>query len=283
MTAPAADTSPVRNASVEEVRTLLATTRLNDLTLLDVRMEPEYEEFHLPGAKLLPLPDLPDHLGELAKDKPVVVYCRSGKRSAAAATLLAGAGFPHIVNMLGGAMAWQGAAATGAPDSGLTLLSGRETPAQILLAALGMEAALGAFYTKLASGAADDATRDTFTRLAGFEDRHLHRVHGLYRKATSDDTALETLLAGRGPELEGGRPGGDFLAQLGGEPDSPQEALELAASVEAQALDLYARLAGLAEAPESVTLCVGLAQEEKTHLRAISNLTRQLLTPPSNV
>ena len=34
----------------------------------------------------------------------------SGKRSAAAATLLAGAGFPHIVNMLGGALAWQGAA-----------------------------------------------------------------------------------------------------------------------------------------------------------------------------
>lgn len=279
MTAPLADQSSVRNASAAEVRSLLDTAKLADLTLLDVRMEPEYEEFHLPGAKLLPLPDLPDHLGDLDKNKPIVVYCRSGMRSAAAAKLLAGSGFPNIINMLGGATAWQGAAATGTPDSGLTLLSGRETPTQILLVALGMEAALGAFYASLAANAADAATRDTFTRLAGFEDRHLHRVHGLYRKATGDETSLETLLADRATELEGGLPGEDFLALLGGAPDSPQEALELAASVEAQALDLYARLAGLAESPESVTLLVGLAQEEKAHLRAVSNLTSQLLAP----
>jgi len=273
----AAGQAPVQNASVENVRTMLETTRQGELTLLDVRMEPEYEEFHVPGATLLPLPDLPDRLDEIDRAKPVVVYCRSGGRSAAAARLLAGAGFPRVVNMLGGIMAWQGAAASGPPDSGLTLLSGRETPREILLAALGMEAALGTFYSKLADAAADVETRAAFNQLAGFEERHLHRVHTLYHRETGEKTALETLLSGASTVLEGGRPGEDFLKLLGGNPESPAEALELASSVEAQALDLYSRLSQLASHPDSAALFTTLAQEEKAHLRAVSNLLIRLV------
>jgi len=267
----------VVNTSADDVRELLAKSRPEDLTLLDVRMEQEYEEFHLPGAKLLPLPDLPDRLGDIRRDKPVVVYCRSGGRSAAAAKLLSGAGFPHIVNMLGGAMAWQGAAATGKPDAGMTLLTGNESPREILLAAIGMEAALGGFYTNLAKDA-DAATKPTFERLAGFEQRHLNHVHGLYRKETGDETALEALLAGASPELEGGLPGAVFLEQLGGTPASAREALELASSVEAQALDLYTRLAAKTDDTESASLYTTLAQEEKAHLRAVSNLLAKIPT-----
>ncbi|OLN25356.1 Rhodanese-like domain protein [Desulfovibrio sp. DV] len=268
--------APIENASAESVRALLDASRPGELTLLDVRMEPEYEEFHLPGATLVPLPELPDRLGEIDKTRPVVVYCRGGMRSAAAARLLATAGFPRIVNMLGGAMAWQGAAATGTPDAGLTLLRGDETPRQILLAALGMEAALGAFYEKLAAAANDGETRSTFDRLAGFEARHLHHVHSLYDKETGERTDLSALLADAAPELEGGLPGSAFLQQLGGDPASPDEALELAASVEAQALDLYARLAERTADADSKTLYTTLAQEEKAHLRAVATLLSRL-------
>lgn len=268
---------PIENASASDVRRLLDTTRQGGLTLVDVRMEPEYEEFHLPGARLVPLPDLPDRLDAIDRDKPVVVYCRSGGRSAAAAKLLAGAGFPRIVNMLGGVMAWEGAAATGKPDAGMTLLSGNESPREILLAALGMEAALGGFYTALAKDAPDTDTHDTFARLAGFEKRHLDHVHTLYRKATGDETKLDDLLAGASPALEGGLPGAAFLEQLGGKPDSAREALELAASVEAQALDLYTRLAAKTDEADAAGLYATLAQEEKTHLRAVSNLMKRLL------
>jgi rhodanese-related sulfurtransferase/rubrerythrin len=268
--------APVENASAESVRSLLDASRPGELTLLDVRMEPEYEEFHLPGARLLPLPDLPDRLGDIDREKPVVVYCRSGMRSAAAARLLATAGFPRIINMLGGAMAWQGAAAIGGPDAGLTLLSGTETPRQILHAALGMEAALGAFYDKLAAAATDGETRATFERLAGFEARHLHHVHSLYAKETGEKTDLAVLLADTAPELEGGLPGSAFLRQLGGDPASPGEALELAASVEAQALDLYARLTAGTADTDSKTLYSTLALEEKAHLRAVATLLSRL-------
>ncbi|MEA4857801.1 rhodanese-like domain-containing protein [Solidesulfovibrio sp.] len=275
MSRPAAP-DPIQNASADAVRQLLDTSRQDELTLLDVRLEPEYEEFHLPGARLMPLPDLPDHLEALDRDRPVVVYCRSGGRSAAAAKLLAGAGFPRVVNMLGGVMAWQGAAAVGAPDAGMTLLRGDEAPEAILRAALAMEAALGGFYRALAGQAPDADTRAAFERLAGFEERHLHYVHTLYRKATGDETELAALLSGASGDLEGGLPGARFLEQLGGAPASAREALELAASVEAQALDLYARLARKADAPESAALYATLAQEEKAHLRAVSNLMKQL-------
>jgi len=276
MPQPPIEQAPVRNASATEVRTLLDTTRPTDLTLLDVRMEPEYEEFHLPGARLLPLPELPDQLDTIDRKKPVVVYCRGGMRSAAAAQLLAAAGFSPIINMLGGAMAWQGAAAAGPPDAGMTLLSGQETPREILRKALGMEAALGAFYTRLAAAAQDAATKETLSRLAGFEQRHLQHVHKLYGKLTGEDIPLDTLLSDASPDLEGGRPAEEFLAQLGGDPESAQEALELAASVEAQALDLYSRLAARTEEAASATLFMSLAQEEKAHLRAVGNLMTRL-------
>ncbi|WP_428559263.1 MAG: rhodanese-like domain-containing protein [Solidesulfovibrio sp. DCME] len=271
-----ASPDPIQNASPNEVRALLDTTRPGELTLLDVRLKPEYEEFHLPGARLLPLPELPDHFDDLDRDRPVVVYCRSGGRSAAAAKLLAGAGFPRVVNMLGGAMAWQGAAAVGAPDAGMTLLRGDEAPGVILRTALAMEAALGGFYQALAKEAPDAEARAVFERLAGVEERHLHYVHTLYRKATGDDTELARLLDGGATALEGGLPGERFLEQLGGAPESAREALELAASVEAQALDLYLRLAKKAAAPESAALYATLGQEEKAHLRAVSNLMKQL-------
>jgi rhodanese-related sulfurtransferase/rubrerythrin len=277
----AADQAPVQNASAEAVKSLLDKAAPGALTLLDVRMEPEYEEFHLPGAVLLPLPELPDRLERLDRTKPVVVYCRSGMRSAAAATLLSGAGFSRVVNMLGGVMAWQGAVASGAPDSGMTLLSGRETPREILLAALGMEAALGAFYNTLALSSGDAETRIEFERLAGFEERHLQHVLSLYRKATGEQKELAELVSDASPALEGGRPGEEFLARLDGEPESVEEALELAASVEAQAFDLYARLSARAEDPESAALFATLSKEEKAHLRAVASLMNKQGSPPN--
>lgn len=278
--AAGADPHPVTNLTVEEARARLDAARPGELTLLDVRMEPEYAEFHLPGARLLPLPDLPDRLDDLDRTRPVMVYCRSGKRSAAAANLLAGAGF-SVLNLLGGAMAWQGAAATGAPDTGLTLFSGRESPRDILLVALGMEARLGTFYAGLAKAADDAPTREACQRLAGFEARHLEHVHSLYRQASGDDTALPALLAGASPALEGGLPENAFLEQLGGEPESAREAFELAASVEAQAFDLYTRLSGQPPAPEAAALLASLAQEEKGHLRTVSTLMERLGTGPA--
>lgn len=60
---------------------------------LDVRTPDEFSELHLDGARNVPLSDLQKALPTLPRDKPIVVYCAVGSRSAMAASILAAAGF----------------------------------------------------------------------------------------------------------------------------------------------------------------------------------------------
>jgi adenylyltransferase/sulfurtransferase len=78
-----------------------------DFQLLDVREAHEWEICNLEelGAFRIPMGDLPDHLHELDEDRPVVVHCRSGGRSARAVELLRKAGY-EAVNLEGGVLAW---------------------------------------------------------------------------------------------------------------------------------------------------------------------------------
>ena len=75
--------------------------------LLDVRQPEEYEVANLNG-KLIPLAELPDRLEEIDsyRNQPVVVHCRSGKRSAKAVSFLHNQGFEQAVNLKGGILAW---------------------------------------------------------------------------------------------------------------------------------------------------------------------------------
>jgi rhodanese-related sulfurtransferase len=74
--------------------------------LVDVRTPEEFASGHIPGAVNIPLQELEGRLAEVPTDSPVVVYCRSGNRSAQAADLLQEAGYTQIYD-LGGIAAWQ--------------------------------------------------------------------------------------------------------------------------------------------------------------------------------
>ena len=79
--------------------------------LLDVREVGEWEVGHLEGATLLPMSTIaqqgPDALPEdMPRDSLVVVYCRSGGRSARVASFLVDQGFDEVANLEGGMMAW---------------------------------------------------------------------------------------------------------------------------------------------------------------------------------
>ncbi len=73
--------------------------------LIDVREPYEWEIARLPGARLVPLGDVPGALASLDSARDVVVYCRSGVRSAAAARQMAAAGF-RVWNLAGGILRW---------------------------------------------------------------------------------------------------------------------------------------------------------------------------------
>lgn len=66
--------SPIKNLSAEAARAYMDDHGEGDYTLLDVRQPKEYANTHIPGAKLIPLPELTDRLDELDPGKPVVTY-----------------------------------------------------------------------------------------------------------------------------------------------------------------------------------------------------------------
>ncbi len=80
-----------------------------DLLILDVRTPEEFAAGHVPGARNIPHDQLPARLAELAdaKDREVVVYCRSGKRAAIARDTLEAHGFKRIVQLEGDMLQWQ--------------------------------------------------------------------------------------------------------------------------------------------------------------------------------
>ena len=92
----------------KDVRPAEVADRLDELQIVDVRSPREFsgDLGHLPGARLVPLDQLPRRLGELDPDTPTLVVCRSGGRSARAASMLGSAGFRELYNLEGGMLAW---------------------------------------------------------------------------------------------------------------------------------------------------------------------------------
>jgi NADPH-dependent 2,4-dienoyl-CoA reductase/sulfur reductase-like enzyme/rhodanese-related sulfurtransferase len=90
----------VKTITGNELQTKLAAN--GSLQLLDVRSPHEYQEAHLPYARLVPVDELRDHLQELDPTKETVVYCRVGLRGYIAARILLQHGFTNVYNLTGG-------------------------------------------------------------------------------------------------------------------------------------------------------------------------------------
>jgi hydroxyacylglutathione hydrolase len=83
--------------------------RSNDKVVLDVRAESEWRAGHLPGSLNLPVGELDRRLGELPRQRPVIVHCQTGARAAIAASLLRARGFPEVSQFTGGFAEWRAA------------------------------------------------------------------------------------------------------------------------------------------------------------------------------
>ena len=74
--------------------------------LIDVREPREFERNHAKGARNIPVNQVMQRLGEIPKDRDVLVICQSGNRSGSAAKALMQAGYTRIFNVSGGTGAW---------------------------------------------------------------------------------------------------------------------------------------------------------------------------------
>lgn len=77
-----------------------------EVVMIDVRTDVEFAQGSIQGAKHLPLHMLPLMADQLENEKPVVLICRSGARSAQACAFLAQKGFDNVYNLRGGVMGW---------------------------------------------------------------------------------------------------------------------------------------------------------------------------------
>jgi len=93
----------MKEISVQELQEKLENKE--DFQLIDVREDFEYEMSNL-GGLLIPLGGILIETEKIEKEKPVVVMCRSGKRSAVAIMQLENQGFTNLYNLLGGITAW---------------------------------------------------------------------------------------------------------------------------------------------------------------------------------
>jgi rhodanese-related sulfurtransferase len=91
----------VPSISVEEVT--------HDAYVLDVREDDEWTAGHAPGAVHVPMGEIPARTGELPTDRPVVVVCRLGGRSAQVVNFLQQNGFEQAINLDGGMARWEAA------------------------------------------------------------------------------------------------------------------------------------------------------------------------------
>ncbi len=92
--------------TVKELKEKMANE--DGFILIDVREPHEHADFDI-GGNLIPLGDVPNALADLEeyKDREIIVYCRSGRRSASAQAFMQQNGFTYVRNLEGGMLAWE--------------------------------------------------------------------------------------------------------------------------------------------------------------------------------
>ena len=96
----------VQDITPADLKALLESGNGRRPLVLDVRESWEFDQGHVPGARLISLGELAGRVSELDKDTPVAVICATGSRSQSAAALLGQKGFETVYNVIGGTLRW---------------------------------------------------------------------------------------------------------------------------------------------------------------------------------
>lgn len=262
----------VRNVFPSDVEAFIREHQEGAYLLLDVRQPAEYTQAHLPGAKLIPLPQLADSLQELDPRRPTIVYCAVGGRSRMAAQLLVHQGFEDIYNLVGGIEGWNQPAATGPTEFHLRFVRGDETPREMITLGYLFEEGLQKFHRMVQERTEDNELRKLLSSLAEAEESHKQTLLSLIPEQERQQF-VDGLSASRGPSvMEGGIDVNDFMVRNQPYLQSVSGYIQLAMMVETQALDLYLHMAQAGRQEETRQVLYRISQEEKAHLAALGRL-----------
>lgn len=255
----------------EQLRRFIQGRHEKAFALIDVRQPGEYAQGHIPGARLIPLPELIQTMEALPRDKELVFYCRSGGRSMAAAMVAD----EEIVdktlyNLAGGIMAWDGGLAADFPR--VQLFGGQEDAITMLQTAMNLEKGALNFYTRVHDRYEGESWVNVFADLARAEIGHAKTVYHFLRQIEPQGDAFDVVFERLpGDVLEGGMSLDSALKKVAAVQGRVcLRLIELALQIEFAAYDLYRTMADRTSETDAREAFMTIAQAEKGHMRSLA-------------
>ena len=187
--------------------------------------------------------------------------------------MLAGKGFNQVINVSGGIKAWEDPVAFGSEDLGLDLLTGNESIEETLIIAYSLEAGLQDFYVTMIDKVDADEVKSLFRKLSDIEVIHQNRILKEYVLITGKEIDRDTFESEQVEKaVEGGLTTDEYIRLFKPDLNVLSDIVDLAMSIEAQALDLYTRVANRSTDERSQGALNKIAEEERVHLEQLAKL-----------
>jgi len=155
----------------------------------------------------------------------------------------------------------------------MDILSGNESPAEIVIIAYGMEQALGGFYVTMSKRTKDADLKGLFTRLTDIERKHQEMLFALYTEINPSGKNVKKFESQvDAKRMEGGFSTEDFMKQNETSMKTVPDVLAIAMMIETQALDLYLRFADASIVEHTREILYTIADQEKAHLAVLGRL-----------
>ncbi len=258
--------------SPQELETFIRLRNVKKYLLIDVRQPGEYEEGHIPGAKLIPVMKLVANLYQLPRDRDLVFYCRNDGRSMAAATLVLEENITDskVYHLNGGIIAYEGKLQRDQPQ--LKIFPADIGLCEQLKIAMDLEKGALKFYRYLSRRFKAEKCGQTFAQLSQAEWDHAKAIFEVLTPLSEEKKSFEHCF----DRLEGDiLEGGNDLRQLQRKAATIKDnacvsLIELALEIEYSAFDLYRNIAENQEDARARELFWNLAQAEKKHIHKLS-------------
>jgi rubrerythrin/rhodanese-related sulfurtransferase len=257
----------------DELRRYMNAHRERDYLIIDVRQPAEYEQGHIPGAKLIPIMQLVAGLYDLPAERDLIFYCRSGGRSSAAAALAAEEKVCRrsIFHLSGGIMNYDGRVLGNLPK--VKLFANVPNLAGKLHLAMDIEKGAFRFYDYILRRFEDEPFSALFAELAAAETGHARKLYKVLKGIDGHCPDFEPMFSGlTGDILESGEELEPVLRRIAAlESGICLTLVELALAIETAAFDLYRNLADSGKDDDIQEVFWSLAQAEKSHIQQLAS------------
>lgn len=251
-----------------EVKEFMRTTSEDKYQLIDVRLEEEYTEKHLPGAILIPVGEIEEKVAMIDLDRDIIFYCLSGKRSVAASVFIG----THpdysgkIYNMLGGILAWGNHTIPDMPNLKVFGISGSKD--ELLFQAMNLEKGAHKFYQMVLDEFPNAPFTSVMQILAKAEEEHAKMIYAFWVDTQENPPSFEVVYADLpGDILEGGIDFEVLASKLRMGDTQCKDIIEMAITIEFSAYDLYRNMVHLKKNAPMAEPFLALCQSEKSHMR----------------